>query len=81
MRQKSLLRSQWTYSLEFHGPMPHPTAPAPARETPESGITRFGVPNGTHVECQDGISFHKMQPFSGMLKNYNMAYTGIAFLK
>jgi len=33
------------------------------------------------MTCQHGIFFHKIQPFSGMLKKNNVAYTGIAFLK
>jgi hypothetical protein len=56
----------------------HHTTPIHARETPESGIVRSGVPKGTHAKCQLGKFLHKMQPFSGMLKKRNITIIAIA---
>ena len=39
------------------------------------------VPNDTYVQCQHGMFFQGLQPFSGMLKIYNITYNGLAFLK
>ncbi len=61
--------------------MPHRTAPVLAKGTPESGISRFRAPSDTHADCQDGISFHKMQPISGMLKIFHMVLNPLASLK
>jgi hypothetical protein len=39
------------------------------------------VPNGTHVQSQHGMFFQGLQPFSGMLKIYNVTYNDLALFK